>query len=406
MIDLPEFIPTNKESSWIASHRDTARLLKNLWGAASRIQRRDPDFLSALLRATWVGSHHPTDRTRLTRNRYFARWLGIPENSAAQELEIALCQRLPRLKRSVGREFVRTSTGVTLYYGAARPATVRLVRVHRAIVGRAFELVSQTHQSVEDKVYEVAELLGTIPRISMPNGGTMSPYNGLSPALACLDPQGAFPIINKQTRTLLSALSVHADSEGAVAMSKLIGRQNVSDNAALDVFANTRIDEIKRAVAQASLQKPLPRASSTKLTLLGEKSETTGIASIAKKRVLVRKLHNQLTNQFRRAIVWRHKPVQSRCDVILRRWSHDRWLLIEAKTGTAGLGGRTQLRQAIGQLFDYRMLQFGSQAKSVDLALLTPTKPEPDVLFLLESLGIEALWFAGKRLEGTIDLLS
>jgi hypothetical protein len=79
-------------------------------------------------------------------------------------------------------------------------------------------------------------------------------------------------------------------------------------------------------------------------------------------------------------------------------------LLIEAKSETKGVLGRTQIRQAIGQLFDYRWRAFQEEVDSVDLALLTPTKPEQDILDLLSSLSIEALWFKGKKLCGTISL--
>ena len=406
MIELPIFIPSKAERNWIANHRETARHLKNLWRAASRTQRRNPEFLSLLLRATWVGSHHRSDHTRQTRNRYFSHWLGLKARSSDEELAEALSKRLSGLSLGASLDFVRAITGMTLYYSAARPSTDRLVRSHTAVIAKAFEFVARNRRNADEKVHEVAGLLSSLPRIPMPAGGTMSPFSGITPALAALDPQQRFPIINQQTRVLLSALGVPEDAEGAVAMARLIGRRNIEDNASLDVFANSRIDAIKGAISRTARRTPLQPIAPGKLTLLGDKSETKGIAYLSKRRVSVQRQHNQLTNRFRRAILWRHHPEQSRCDIVLREWKGNRWLLIEAKTATDGPGGRTQLRQAIGQLFDYRSIQFGGNEAAVDLALLTPTRPGEDVLRLLKSLRIESLWFSGDRLDGTIDLIA
>jgi len=53
-------------------------------------------------------------------------------------------------------------------------------------------------------------------------------------------------------------------------------------------------------------------------------------------------------------------------------------------------------------LFDYRH-KFFPQEK-VDLAILLPAEPSPDIRALLESLDIEIMWFKGKKLKGSIEL--
>jgi hypothetical protein len=78
--------------------------------------------------------------------------------------------------------------------------------------------------------------------------------------------------------------------------------------------------------------------------------------------------------------------------------------LIEAKTDWKGPTGRMQIRQAIGQLFDYRQLYFRKDLASLDLAVLVPTKPSDEIIELLKSVGIEVLWFCGRRLSGTITI--
>jgi hypothetical protein len=65
-------------------------------------------------------------------------------------------------------------------------------------------------------------------------------------------------------------------------------------------------------------------------------------------------------------------------------WVEDRNALIEAKNSD----NRGNLRQAIGQLYDYRRFH----QSPVLLAVLLPYKPTAERLDLLRSAGIEALW--------------
>jgi hypothetical protein len=65
-------------------------------------------------------------------------------------------------------------------------------------------------------------------------------------------------------------------------------------------------------------------------------------------------------------------------------WVEDRHALIEAKNSDS----REALRQAIGQLYDYRRFH----QPPVHLAVLLPYKPNAERLDLLRSASIEALW--------------
>ena len=65
-------------------------------------------------------------------------------------------------------------------------------------------------------------------------------------------------------------------------------------------------------------------------------------------------------------------------------WVEDRHALIEAKNSDS----RDALRQAIGQLYDYRHFH----QPPVCLAVLLPYRPSADGLALLRSAGIEAVW--------------
>ena len=65
-------------------------------------------------------------------------------------------------------------------------------------------------------------------------------------------------------------------------------------------------------------------------------------------------------------------------------WVEDRHALLEAKNSDS----RDALRQAIGQLYDYRRFH----RIPVRLAVLLPYRPNADGLALLRSAGIEAVW--------------
>jgi hypothetical protein len=68
-------------------------------------------------------------------------------------------------------------------------------------------------------------------------------------------------------------------------------------------------------------------------------------------------------------------------------WVEDRRALIEAKNSDS----RDPIRQAIGQLYDYRRFH----QPPVRLAVLLPYEPYPERMDLLRSTGIEAVWLHG-----------
>lgn len=72
------------------------------------------------------------------------------------------------------------------------------------------------------------------------------------------------------------------------------------------------------------------------------------------------------------------------CDV----YDETRNNLVEAK----GTGTRGELRMAIGQLMDYGRFRTPAPA----LAVLTPTRPRPDLEALLNGAGIAIIWPEGK----------
>ena len=77
-------------------------------------------------------------------------------------------------------------------------------------------------------------------------------------------------------------------------------------------------------------------------------------------------------------------PLERGDGPVALRYRQDRNALIEAKNSD----NRGNLRQAIGQLYDYRRFH----QSPISLAVLLPYQPAVERLNLLRSAGIEALW--------------
>jgi hypothetical protein len=80
----------------------------------------------------------------------------------------------------------------------------------------------------------------------------------------------------------------------------------------------------------------------------------------------------------------RYQPAGEVQPIYSDAWVEDRHALIEAKNSDS----RDALRQAIGQLYDYRRFH----QPPVHLAVLLPYPPNAERLDLLRSAGIEAVW--------------
>jgi hypothetical protein len=396
-LGLPSFQRNDKQQQWVASERRTANLIRSLWKGAGEQQRNDPAFLCLLVQCGWTNAGHKSggESIRLWRNRNIADYLNAPYASDEQ-LAQSLQARFRSMSFSKCVSMLGDRTGIALYRNTYRSATLKFLKQHTGEVARAFKQVSTASANGEGKIRRVATLIESLGKISAA-GRQVSPFNGLTPVLSCLDPQRKFPIMNQRTRQLLRSIGMKADRQGVVALSKLIGPDyDIRDARELDVYANTE-----------KFPKPKPHArrtySADAFKDVGLKSEINSIAQIAAKKTTIKKLHNKLINRLNDYLRWRQKTVkESKFDALVIDWKNSRNLLVEAKTASDGASGRAQIRQAIGQLYDYR---FTFMAKNnVDLAVLLPKEPSAHVQRLLDSLGIEVLFFKGKSLMGTIHL--
>jgi hypothetical protein len=394
MVSLPIFAPNASEREWVRNEIRTARLIRSFWNAAGR-KRRDPEFVALFVQCGWTNvrwNGAGVESTRLWRNKAIARYLGIKDKSD-EKLSQALSATFPKLRHPTA--LLESFTGITAYYPPFRPATIRFVKSHAAAIADALsQVASETISSVQKAALVVDMILALGPIHVL--GKKVSPLNSLTPAFACLDPSQRFPIMNQRTDTLLRKIGNRHDADGAVALCRLIGKNKIRNSLELDVYANT--------VDFSRVRTPrMGKAVSKRYRDVGDKSEMASIALIAANRVRILKRHNRLTNRLRDHLLWRH-IIAKECDfdIFIPNWKGGRHLLIEAKTASTGPTGREQIRQAIGQLFDYRHSHF--QNEKVDLAVLLPSEPPPDVASLLTSLKIGVIWFRKDKLGGTIKL--
>jgi hypothetical protein len=392
-LQLPKFRPTAKQQHWIASERRTANFIRALWKASGQEQRKDPTFLCLLVQLGWNNGQAKTD-SRPWRNRKIADYLHIPHGSDRQLAE-ALHSKFISLTTLQCRAMLKDQTGITGYHTAFRPATLKFVTEHSESIALAFKQVSTTSKNVYEKVSCVAELIDNLGAFHVADK-SIDPFKGLTPVLSCLDPQHRFPIMNKLNRPLLKYIGMNTDKDGIVALSKLIGPiYKISDARELDVYTSSIKFPRRPKITTLHTKDGFPE--------IGLKSEINGIAHIAAKKATITKLHNQLINRLNEYLLWRHITAkESEFDAFIIGWSGRRDLLIEAKTASEGTSGRTQIRQAIGQLYDYRFRL--KRNNPIDLAILLPEEPNSDIKGLLYSLGIELLWFNGKKLTGTVKL--
>lgn len=408
-MELPTFRPTVRQREWVHSERRTAGFIRAFWGAASPRQRKDREFLWFLTASAWTNVRADGsggESTREWRNNILASYLGVEYRTIAG-LAPALCRAMPKFSAARARRLLATHTGITHHYTAIRPRTRRYVLRHAAEVHGLYSSISSRYGTPEATIRKVAQRLGTMPKISTPRGGKTSPFNPLSPVMACLDPRRRFPIMNQRTHRLLRAIAREHDGDGAVALYRLIGSHAIRDSFELDVYsqiAEKRLPSAPRRALAVRTADGSRRSGPRGVKPVPVKTELDSFAQLVARRVRIRKEHNKLTNRFRKSVFADIRPQEAGFDLLIDGWKKGRSLLIEAKTGWRGPSGRAQIRQAIGQLFDYRLQYFPNNLASVDLAVLVPTEPSEDIKTLLDSAGIAAIWFSGRKLGATVRL--
>lgn len=103
----------------------------------------------------------------------------------------------------------------------------------------------------------------------------------------------------------------------------------------------------------------------------------------------------RLVADFGLAETRRRYPLPSGTELSADLWVEATRLLVEAKASA----GRSAVRQAIGQLYDYA----DKEPQPVTKMLVVPERPADDLLDVLASAGIRSIWLTGDTWDGDID---
>jgi hypothetical protein len=88
-------------------------------------------------------------------------------------------------------------TGITHHYGSLRRETLKFVQANIRTITKAFNLVSSRRRKPQSKIRRAVELIDSLGPIHF-QGRRASPLNGLTPTLACLDPESGKQCLNAQ----------------------------------------------------------------------------------------------------------------------------------------------------------------------------------------------------------------
>jgi hypothetical protein len=159
---------------------------------------------------------------------------------------------------------------------------------------------------------------------------------------------------------------------------------------------HTEAAAIRARLDAGSIRRPAPRPASEDVAVEGQHTEQyvrTGTATPTRatraEQQLVLRFRGYLEGLGLEVIRKRYWPEGEINPLYADLWIPERQALIEAKSSDS----RSAIREAIGQLYDYRRFHDGP----IVLAVLLPYKPSTDKLNLLASASIETIWPYGDR---------
>lgn len=374
------------EEDWIQHRILTADLIRYFWDNASEKERSDYRFITFLMKCGWL-NHGEEGATASWRNLQLAKYLYVKNENRLLE---AVLKHWPKMEQARISQLLKQDTGVTNYRPSLRPSAEEYVKEQAVALSRVFGIVASGKNDPLKKIEEAMRIIEKLPLVNLSKGKKTSIINAITPCLSCLDPHKRFPIMNNRTRELLISLGEEQDVYGAKKLFDLIGKFNIKNNIELDIYSQEYKDKFPIYKSAVGTEKKGDARE------VGLKSEENSIGNIGRQKIIIRKRHHKLTNNFINSEqVWRYKVEEGYFDLLIKNWKNNRMLLIEAKTSSSD---RSQIRQAIGQLFDYRRNYIEGDISKIDLALLLPSEPEENVAELLYSLDIHILWFEGQRI--------
>lgn len=155
----------------------------------------------------------------------------------------------------------------------------------------------------------------------------------------------------------------------------------------------------KKVPRPEAATEPNSGGSTAEYDSLALRTEEEQVRQRAAALVKTRAIHNKLTNAFKRWCEARLRivPKKSNFDVLIELGN--KRVLIEAKSTSVGGEGRQQIREAIGQLYDYSFEHWPEDYKNTILAVLLPDAAPEHIRLLLARLGIGLIWRVGDQFK-------
>jgi len=228
---LLRFAKLRRRDELVSQRIQTHKLIRALWTGATSVRRKDPDFLNLLMTLGWTNETENgkgRDSTIIWRNTRLANYVACSPDCLAESIS----NKFSGLQVKAAASLLTARTGITNYYHPLRPRTIVVVEENPRVIAAIFRKVASSRVSTDRKIhfaFRKSSELGAIRGTSL--------LNGLSPALACLDPMLRFPILNARTRPLRRALRLQCSPSGAIEYCDLIGKLGISNSLDLDAFA-------------------------------------------------------------------------------------------------------------------------------------------------------------------------
>ena len=393
---------------WAQRQRDTNRLARIL--AKHVLNRATPSAgdLYAIAKLSWITDSYEGASPayiRSTKIPALGELLGVDYGRSTTLATIA-AEAVKQVGRKEVAALIQSHTGFTNFYNAYRNSVRKWVKKHHSKLLPLYRaaLNARTDRDRLQLITAIGKLPG-IPKANYPDQ-LMRPECFLTPVFFMLDPQIKFPIINgnEWVQALLDKLDA-GDADLATqyeAMVGLYGRYGINDAADLDQLGRDLPDFLDTLDQKATKQLLQHRSENERD--LGMKDEADYAAARDATTVVHRKIHNQLTNQLREGLGKRLMILEGanhcKFDALVKRYDGENDLLIEVKSSAEV----PHLRMAVGQLFHYWFQQYGEEARH--MAILTPTRPAPGAIELLEHLDVGVLWFERDMLATCTSWLS
>lgn len=395
--------------NWAERQRRTNQLVRIAADYVFNQKTIQPEQLYGLCKLTWVTDGRNVDNLTYIKSAkipalgfiFQKDFSGKTIENVAEEISTILIQ--PNVS-----ELITSHTGFSNAYNAYRNSLLKWIddnfKELLPLFKEAFKLSS------DENGLDLIKKISKLSRIPNPDNSKqrmlMDSENLITPVFFALDSRIRFPIINgsKGVKNLLRKLKVtDASLEMQYSeMIKLYGIGGINDAADLDQIGNDITDFIEIS-GRKPTKKLLESKPDTGVAELPLKDESD-LESLQKARTVTSKrLHNRLTNKLKSYLtnytLLEGRDDRAMFDVLVKNYDEND-LLIEVKSSSEA----AHIRMAIGQLYDYWFTIKGDD-KPLHLAILIPSKPDEDIIKLLEWLNIGILWFSEKTFETCCDWL-